>query len=133
MQIAPPPPAHPRHQRETVLPMINVSFLLLIFFLIMAQIESAPPFPVSPPEASASAAPAMPERVLWVSAEAVLAHDRLSGEAALDALARGEAGPVLIRADGALEAAALARLLAALGERGLTDISLAASDLGSPR
>lgn len=131
MQIAPPSAPRPRRPRETVLPMINVSFLLLIFFLMMAQIEATPPFAVTPPETAEAAAPAAPERVLWVSAEAALAHDGLTGEAALAALAEGPPGPVLIRADSALDAASLARLLAALGERGITDISLAASEGGA--
>lgn len=131
MQIAPPSRTRHRRQRETVLPMINVSFLLLIFFLMMAQIEAAPPFPVTEPEAADRADPAAPERVLWVSAEAALAHDGLSGEAALQALAEAGPGPVLIRADAALEAAALARLMADLGARGIAEITLAATP-GAP-
>ena len=125
MQI--PRPTTPRRPRESVLPMINVSFLLLIFFLIMAQIEPAPPFPVTEPEAADQADPAAPERLLWVSAEGTLAHGGLTGEAALEALSGVAPGPVLIRADAALEAAALARLLADLGARGITEITLAAS------
>lgn len=133
MQIAPQHSPYRRRQRETVLPMINISFLLLIFFLMMAQVETAPPFPVTPPEAADAAEPAAPERVLFVSAQGAFAHDGHEGEAALDALAAalaGAPGPVLIRADSALEAVALARLLAALGERGITDTRLAASEGG---
>ncbi|WP_102224435.1 ExbD/TolR family protein [Acidimangrovimonas sediminis] len=50
MDILPPDP--PRGPSDgNLLPMINVVFLLLIFFLISAELAPPEPFPVTPPEA----------------------------------------------------------------------------------
>ena len=124
------PPHQPARQpRETVLPMINVVFLLLIFFLMTASIEPSPPFPIDPPRAGGEVAQAAP-RVLWVSASGELASISARGEDALAALA-AEPGPVLLRADAALPAADLAVLLARLGASGLTEVTLSAAQDGS--
>lgn len=49
-------PLTPKRDRSpTLLPMINVVFLLLIFFLIAARLAPPEPFPVTPPKASAEA------------------------------------------------------------------------------
>lgn len=42
-----PPKRRPR--AESIVPMINVVFLLLIFFLMTAQIAPPDPFEVAPP------------------------------------------------------------------------------------
>ncbi|NHX27772.1 biopolymer transporter ExbD, partial [Escherichia coli] len=43
-------PQHPRRDRgENIVPMINVVFLLLIFFLMTAQIGPPAPIDVTPP------------------------------------------------------------------------------------
>ena len=41
----------PRDRRENIVPMINVSFLLLVFFLLTAAIAPPPPIEITPPEA----------------------------------------------------------------------------------
>lgn len=120
----------PRPRRETILPMINVVFLLLIFFLMTAQIAPAPPFDITPPDA-ASEATDTPPRTLWLSAEGRIVHDDLSGDAALAALAAGD-GPVLIRADAGLPAADLARLMRQLADMGVRDLRLATLSRGAP-
>ena len=48
-----PPPETPRSAADSnLLPMINVVFLLLIFFLISARLTPPDPFPVTPPQAN---------------------------------------------------------------------------------
>ncbi|MCC6001904.1 MAG: biopolymer transporter ExbD [Pararhodobacter sp.] len=128
MQITPPLPRR-RTARESVLPMINVVFLLLIFFLMTAQIEPAAPFALTPPEGEGTPGTPTP-RVLWVSAAGELAFDDQRGEAALAALA-ADPGPALLRADAGLPAAELAALLARLGALGVTEITLSARAPGA--
>ena len=127
-------PPRPRPRREAILPMINVVFLLLIFFLMTAQIAPPPPFDISPPEAASDATPdaagAAP-RTLWLDATGALMHDDLTGDAALAMLAAGD-GPVLIRADAALPAADLARLMRRLTALGISDLRLATLQRGAP-
>ncbi len=47
----PEPPRRPR--AESILPMINVVFLLLIFFLMTSRLAQPDPVEVAPPEAAA--------------------------------------------------------------------------------
>lgn len=54
--------------------MINVVFLLLIFFMVAGVIESTPPLDVSLPE-SADAQEPVSQRILFVSADGLLALD----------------------------------------------------------
>lgn len=100
------PPRRPRG--ETIIPMINVVFLLLIFFLLTAQIAPSTPFPLTPPD-SASDLPAEARDVLFVSATGELAWNEARGEAVWPAIARrAGSGPIEIRADAAADAALLA-------------------------
>ncbi len=45
-----------REAPETLLPLINVVFLLLIFFMLLANVSVYIPFPVAPPDAATAAA-----------------------------------------------------------------------------
>ena len=119
MNLSPPPA---RHTAGDVIPMINVAFLLLIFFLVMARLAPPEPLDVAPPLAGGTATDG--ETVLFVDAEGAIALDTQRDEAALEELAI-RSGPVLIRADADLDAVTFARLLARLAEIGRTDIRLA--------
>ncbi|MGM0585578.1 MAG: ExbD/TolR family protein [Pseudomonadota bacterium] len=123
MRIEAPPR---REGRESVVPMINVVFLLLIFFLMTARIAPPEPLEVSPPEAQRPGA-AAPGAALHVSADGSLAYEGARGEAVFAALAAREGdAPLRVRADARLEAAELARVLARLSEAGLARVELAA-------
>ncbi|SIS50173.1 ExbD/TolR family protein [Phaeovulum vinaykumarii] len=133
-----PDPAPPRTRSGNLLPMINVVFLLLIFFLISAEMTPPQPLEVAPPE-TATDAP-RPEAAgllrLFVDAEGQLGFQAARGPAALDALARAraaqcaetdctEAPPQLrLHADAALAAATLADLLGKLGAMGFAKVDL---------
>ncbi len=117
------PPAR-RTRGENIVPMINVVFLLLIFFLMSAQITPPAPFEVTPPQSLSETAADDPD-TLHVSATGTLGYAGLTGEAALDALARRASDePLGIRADSGLKAAELARLLPKLSARGIRDTRL---------
>lgn len=121
--------ATPRMRRasEPALPMINVVFLLLIFFLMSAQISPPPPFDVTPPDAQ-SDTPAEAERVLYIAADGKLALGQARSEAVWDtltALADEEAQKRLtLMVDGALAASRLAEVLARLGDLGFETLHL---------
>ena len=100
-----------RDRPENIVPMINVVFLLLIFFLMTAEIAPPPPVEVAPPEATAET-PAEGADVAYLMAGGTLAYGAARGEAALAALAAREAEtPLTLRADAGVEAALLAALL----------------------
>lgn len=114
-------PDRPRRRlAEPVVPMINVGFLLLIFFLIAAQIAPSAPFPVTPPEGAAETAEV--RSILFVGSDGALAFGGLRDEAAF-AAASAE-GSLQISADRALDGAALAALLTRLAGAGVIDIQL---------
>ncbi len=128
-----------RKREENVIPMINVVFLLLIFFLMTAQIAPPEPFEVAPP-ASSSITPAEGTFTLYVNAEGEVGfRDALGQDAALEALEQAvrescagglcddpENRPVvIIRADGQLDATRLPALLRQLAARDMTRVQLA--------
>lgn len=98
---------------EPVVPMINVVFLLLIFFLMTAQFIPPPPVEVTPPEADA-APQAAPGARLYLDRDGTLAFNDLRGDAAL---AAAITAPTLdIHADAQAPANVLAQLLSQLGQ-----------------
>ncbi|MEM9047188.1 MAG: biopolymer transporter ExbD [Pseudomonadota bacterium] len=105
MRLPGPSQAPPR---EAILPMINVVFLLLIFFLMSATIAPPDAFAVQPPEAE-SEAPAETLPVLLLSAEGVIGYRDLRGDAALEAAL--DDAVTQIRGDGAADAQQVARLI----------------------
>jgi len=116
----------PRRVSEPALPMINVVFLLLIFFLMSAQIAPPPPFDVTPPQADAPEQ-AEADHTLYIAPDAALALGEVSGGAVwavLSELAQSDAITLLIRADAALPANDLARVLSRASALGLSDIRL---------
>lgn len=111
---------------DTFVPMINIVFLLLIFFLLSATIAPPDPFDMTLPEASIAEAEtvALPD-VLHVSAAGDVIFAELRGDAALRAVSvRQNAGPLAVRADAQLNGAAFSALLGQLAALGVTDIDL---------
>ncbi|MGI3163411.1 ExbD/TolR family protein [Pseudooceanicola sp. 200-1SW] len=122
-----PPPRRPRG--ESIVPMINVVFLLLIFFLMTSRLAPPEPFEVAPPRA-AEGVEAGDVPVLYLSPEGEIGFEEARGEAAIAAFAARVAGtdgagaPPQLRADAATEAAVVARTLRALTEAGLSEVAL---------
>ncbi|MFC7704812.1 ExbD/TolR family protein [Plastorhodobacter daqingensis] len=130
-----------RAPSENMLPMINVVFLLLIFFLISAQLAPPEPFPVDPPLAEAEEG-AEAELTLFLAADGELGFRDITGEAALEALAAArvefcalrmddggpdcaeERPPLVLRADAQAPAARLAALMPELGALGFSQVHL---------
>lgn len=117
------PPRRPR--AESIVPMINVVFLLLIFFLMTSRLAQPEPFEVTPPEAALDTE-AKAQAVLYIDAEGQMHFDGAAGEAGIARLAGSSTGtPVVqLRADAGLEAAALARILRQLTAAGLSRAEL---------
>ena len=128
----------PRRQApENMVPMINVVFLLLIFFLMTAQIAPPEPFEVNPPATADQEEPIGP-LTLFVDAGGQLGFgDVVGAQGALAALTSaiaeacatqacddGVIGSVQLRADRAVPVAELARLLPQIGAAGAGKIEL---------
>lgn len=126
-----------RRGDENLLPMINVVFLLLIFFLIAARLTAPEPFAVTPPEAL-SETEAQGEFTLFLAADGRIGYRAMENEAALQAIADARADHcaatdcaadpphLTLRADAAMPAADLAQLLPRLSTLGFPRIELVA-------
>ncbi|MEQ9695550.1 biopolymer transporter ExbD [Shimia sp. SDUM112013] len=110
---------------EAVLPMINVVFLLLIFFLMTTRIATQAPFAVVPPvtelESQSENTP-----VIFMSAEGVLFFEGIEGDAVLGLLEPRAIAPypLTLRADAEVSAKNVAALLARLRDMGITSINI---------
>ena len=105
--------SQPTRGELAVVPMINVAFLLLIFFLMTAVIEPVEEHAVTLPQ-STSGGDA--EGVtLWMDSSGTIFRDGSSGPAALEGL-RGQV--VRLRVDASLPAGDLAQLLSRLAQAG---------------
>lgn len=124
-------PPRPR-PAENLLPMINVVFLLLIFFLIAAKLAPPSPFAITPPEAARDGAAGAPGQalVLWLGADGTLAYGAARGEAAMAALAQARATctedctRLTLRADAGAGAEVLTALTPRLAAMGFARLAL---------
>lgn len=121
-----PPPA----SEERILPLINVVFLLLIFFMLAGTLSIREPFAVSPP-LSASQTPASPEpiRVLMGrDGQLALDGEEMAGSALLGAIAKAVGQDpevrVELKADAKVPGNQVVVLLEQLRAVGLDRISL---------
>lgn len=111
-----------RAPKENIVPMINVVFLLLIFFLMTATIAPPDPFEIDLPASSKEAAAGV-DQALYMNAEGDIAFGGQQGEAAFTALLQAGVGqegapPLIIRADRNVlgkDVAALLKQLSAIG------------------
>ena len=112
-----------RASREPVVPMINIVFLLLIFFLMTAQIAPPTPFDVVLPSAEGDEDSATD--ALYLSAQGEVAFGTTRGDTAVAAAVAAHGSATLrVVADANLSAATLAKTLAQLAALGATRIEL---------
>lgn len=111
----------PRQRRESIVPMINVAFLLLVFFMMVAVIAPPDPIAVEQPVSSFDDL-VHPTEVLVIGPNGGLMRGSLEGDAVFDNLSRHA---VTIRADARLDASVLAQVVSRLADAGVTTISLA--------
>ncbi|MEM6375780.1 MAG: biopolymer transporter ExbD [Pseudomonadota bacterium] len=117
------PPSKPR--KEAIVPMINVVFLLLIFFLMTSQLTQPEPFEVTPPVSASEGQPEA-EPVMYLNAKGRLSFEGQEGEAAIAAVAAQSDlnDVILLRADAQLSAENLAEVLRELSAAGLARVEL---------
>lgn len=112
--------------RDSIIPMINIVFLMLIFFLMTATLTPKAPIDVEPPD-SISDNPVEKRPVLFVAADGQMAFGEVQGSAAFDAFvaaASGAEGQAQIRADRGLAGPRIAAILSRLGTAGIERVKL---------
>lgn len=121
------PQKRPDRSEENILPLINIVFLLLIFFMLAGALNTRPPFPLTPPE-TAHASDSQPQAdTLAVAADGRLAlgSEAVAAEDLAELLAdRNKDQPLQVKADTALPARKLTALLSDLRAAGVAQVRL---------
>ena len=122
------PIAKAKPQREPTIALINIVFLLLIFFMLAGVLAQNPPFELTPPAtADTEQSTQLENKVLAMAADGRLAFggEPIEREALPEALADWpDDKPLQIRADGGLKADALGELFATLRGAGIAEVNL---------
>lgn len=124
-----------------ILPLINVVFLLLIFFMLAGRLTTAAPFKVVPPvsEQAAAAEAAPREAAVLVAADGRLALNGQPIDAAAlraavaEALAQRPDLPVSLTADGGAAATEVVAVMESLRDAGVHRLQLFAQAGAQPR
>ncbi|MEO0993622.1 MAG: biopolymer transporter ExbD [Pseudomonadota bacterium] len=116
------------HDEDRILPLINIVFLLLIFFMAVGRLSATDPFRIDPPESQSTGAPATGPLLIAVGAEGQLAlnGDVLDEATLLARVASGD-GPVpevRIKSDGGAEAVRVVALIERLRQTGVETVRL---------
>lgn len=113
---------------ENTLPLINIVFLLLTFFMVAGALERSDFFEVDPPMSESEVAAPEGGPLLLVSAAGDFAlNDRAVAEKDLADAVKDELGGgklVRVKADAASDAAHVVRLLETLRQAGVEKVSL---------
>ena len=123
-------PPRPRNDEERVLPLINVVFLLLIFFMLAGKLSASDPFQVQPPRSLSEGPPAPQDSLVLVGADGRLALDGVVMEgtvlkaALAERLADTAEVRVRLKADGRAEAARVVAVMELLREAGVERLKL---------
>ncbi len=124
------PPRRMEDSEERILPLINIVFLLLIFFMLAGKLTAGDPFEVVPARsARAGEAGAEGTEILLGQGGQLALDGEVMDEAALLAALAGRLEsapdlPVRLRADAAAPAAALVALTRVLRQAGTGEITL---------
>lgn len=115
---------------ESILPLINVVFLMLIFFLVAGTLKPFAELDVQPPEIAEGAAGkqardiVLIDKVGQIAFEGVLITSEELGQKLARRVQDGEAGRIKVLADKALPALKLVDVLAMMTRAGARHISL---------
>ena len=123
-------PSRYRNDDERILPLVNIVFLLLIFFMLAGRFSVTDPFQIAPPRSASEGPAATQDLVVQMAADGRLAvNGTLLGEAALKArvarrLIAAEGLRVRLKADGGASAVRVVAVMELLREAGIERLQL---------
>lgn len=107
------------------MPLINLVFLLLIFFMLAGRLTAADPFEIAPPESASGADPVAEEMLILVAADGRLALDgAMVSEAELAERLGREPRRVRLKADAEAEAVRVVQVMEVLRDAGVENLHL---------
>lgn len=119
-----------RNEDERILPLINVVFLLLIFFMLAGRFSASDPFEVEPPRSVSQGAATERDILVLVSADGRLALDgeiieaAALGAAVADRLSPDKEMRLWLKADGSAEATRVVEVMELLRAAGAERLRL---------
>ena len=120
----------PRNDDERILPLINVVFLLLIFFMLAGRFSAADPFQIDPPRSASDGVATERDILVLVGADGRLALDgEIIEEAALGAAVADRLSPdkkvqLWLKADGGAETTRVVEVMELLRAAGAQRLRL---------
>jgi len=117
-----------RTETENTLPLINVVFLLLIFFMVAGRLSESDPFVVIPPQSSSEVPPGERDLVMHIHADGRIAVEgsavALEDLGAEVARLLPDGGAVRLKADGNTDASLVVGAMEALRDAGVERLNL---------
>lgn len=114
----------PRRDYDAVVPLINIVFLLLIFFLLAGTLGPLDPVAVDLPEGQMDDGSAGDAAVLYIAADGLVWQGEEAMDAARAADLMRDMDRVTIKADAAAPADALLTLMERLRDAGIEEVML---------
>jgi biopolymer transport protein ExbD len=128
------PRRSPADEDQRILPLINVVFLLLVFFMVAGQLTKSDAVKIEPPLSDSKKEVAEPPLQILIAADGrivlggtVIALEALSGKLSTLLNARGgtaHGGTVHVKADGAVDAVTVIAVLDRIKAAGATQVNL---------
>ena len=122
-----------RHEEQRILPLINIVFLLLIFFMIAGQLSATDPFRIEPPASASEVSPGAKDMIVQMAANDRLAVDgEMVDHAGLSQVANSRIAAeknltVRIKADGGVNSNRVIEVMELLRDAGATKVHLLTS------
>lgn len=121
---------HPKNDDERILPLINVVFLLLIFFMVAGRLTSSDPFEISPPNSDVQAPPSTQEMMVQVGQNGELAVDgqemplEQMRQIVTERFAEDTATKLRLKADADIDAVRIVEIMEILRDAGVEKLEL---------
>ncbi|MEM9735909.1 MAG: biopolymer transporter ExbD [Pseudomonadota bacterium] len=118
-------PRKPNRDDDRVLPLINIVFLLLIFFMVVGRLSASDPFEIVPPRSISQGPPPAEEILVSIGPAGELALNGEIMERADVLSAIGTAtSEVRIKSDGRVDATFVVGLIETLRRQGVASVRL---------
>lgn len=120
----------PRNDEERILPLINVVFLLLIFFMLAGRLAASDPFEIAPPKSQSEGPAERQELLVLVGADGRLAlgNEVMEAEAlkaaVADRMQSAEGVAVRLKADSNAAAIEVVAVMELLRDAGVEKLKL---------
>lgn len=119
-----------RNEEERILPLANIVFLLLIFFMLAGRLTQLDPFAIEPPQSASEGQAGRHELLVLIGTDGRLALEGETvdpaelGSAVAERLEQMDDGRVRIKADGRVDATRVVAIMELLREAGVERLEL---------